>query len=146
MDDLYRFRDNHGMRFTLIEGGDLYTPKHIGVQPLLLADGKIAKLGHVDSSALHALSDTVTTIDASGCLVVPGWIDPHAHIIGAGGEEGFASRMPEILVGQIVCAGVTTVVGLMGTDTTTRHVASLHAKASQLWEEGVTGYFYTGGF
>jgi beta-aspartyl-dipeptidase (metallo-type) len=34
----------------------------------------------------------------------------------------------------------------MGTDTTTRHVASLHAKASQLWAEGITAYFYTGGF
>lgn len=134
------------MKFTLIEGGDLYTPRHAGVQPLLLGGGIIAKVGPVERSALHALSDEVTTIDATGCIVVPGWIDPHAHIIGAGGEDGFGSRMPEILFGQIVCAGVTTIVGLMGTDTTTRHVASLHAKASQLWEEGVTAYFYTGGF
>ena len=76
------------MRFTLIEGGDIYTPRHAGVQPLLLADGKIAKLGPVETTALHALSDEVTTIDATGCIVVPGLIDPHAHIIGAGRRAG----------------------------------------------------------
>lgn len=134
------------MNFVLIENGDLYTPRHEGVQDLLLADGTIARLGLVEPSALHALSEQVTTVDAAGCIVVPGIIDPHAHIIGAGGEEGFASRMPEILVGQIAKAGVTTVVGLLGTDTMTRHMACLHAKASQLWAEGITTYIYTGGF
>ena len=54
--------------------------------------------------------------------------------------------MPEIMVGQIVCAGVTTVVGLLGTDTMTRNMGCLHAKASQLWAEGITTYIYTGGF
>lgn len=146
MDGRGPFHDNRGMRFVLIEGGDIYTPRRAGVQPLLLADSKIVKLGPVETSALHALSDEVTTIDATGCIVVPGLIDPHAHIIGAGGEHGFGSRMPEIMVGQIVSAGVTTVVGLLGTDTMTRNMACLHAKASQLWSEGVTTYIYTGGF
>lgn len=134
------------MKFVLIENGDLYTPRRVGIQPLLLADGAIAKIGLVETAALHALSDDVETVDATGCIVMPGWIDPHAHIIGAGGEDGFASRMPEILAGQIVRAGVTTVVGLLGTDTMTRSMACLHAKASQLWAEGITAYIYTGGF
>ena len=56
------------MRFTLIEGGDIYAPRHAGVQPLLLADSKIAKLGPVEAAALHALSDEVRTIDATGVL------------------------------------------------------------------------------
>jgi beta-aspartyl-dipeptidase (metallo-type) len=134
------------MKFTLLEGGDLYTPRRAGVQPLLLADGKIARLGAIDHAALHAVGDDVEVLDVTNCIVTPGWIDPHAHIIGAGGEDGFASRMPEILVGQIACWGITTIVGLMGTDTTTRHVASLHAKAAQLCEEGLTAFIYTGGF
>lgn len=62
------------MRFVLIEGGDIYTPRRAGVQPLLLADSKIVKLGPVETTALHALSDEVTTIDATGCLVVPGLV------------------------------------------------------------------------
>jgi beta-aspartyl-dipeptidase (metallo-type) len=53
MDDLYRFRDNHSMRFTLIEGGDLYTPRQAGVQTLLLADGKIANCFYVPPAAIY---------------------------------------------------------------------------------------------
>jgi beta-aspartyl-dipeptidase (metallo-type) len=112
----------------------------------LLAGDRIAKIGMVDPKNLEELDLEFDVIDASGCLVLPGLIDPHVHLIGAGGEEGFASRMPEVLFSQIVCGGVTTVIGLLGTDTTTRNLSSLHAKASQLWDEGLSSYFYTGGF
>jgi beta-aspartyl-dipeptidase (metallo-type) len=85
-------------------------------------------------------------IDASGCIVMPGLIDPHAHLVGAGGEDGFGSRMPEISFEQLIDAGVTTVVGLLGTDTVTREPRCLLAKVNQLDEEGITPYMYTGGF
>lgn len=134
------------MLFTLIEQGDLYTPQQAGVQSMLLAGDKIAKIGQIDGKRLAALDVACETLDARGCLIMPGFIDPHAHLIGAGGEEGFASRMPEILFSQIVQAGITTVIGLLGTDTSTRHLSSLHAKAAQLWDEGLSAYMYTGGF
>jgi beta-aspartyl-dipeptidase (metallo-type) len=54
--------------------------------------------------------------------------------------------MPEIALHEIVSAGVTTVVGLLGTDTVTRHLECLHAKTRQLDDEGITAYMYTGGF
>ena len=69
------------------------------------------------------------TIDASGCIVLPGFIDPHQHILGAGGEAGPQTRMREIELRDIVRAGVTTVIGILGTDGTTRHLTSLLAKA-----------------
>lgn len=134
------------MNFTLIQGGDLYSPQPQGQQSLLLAGNQIAKVGVIDPQPLLAADVDLTVVDATGCVVVPGFIDPHEHLIGAGGEAGFASRMPEILASQILTAGITTVIGLLGTDTVTRHLASLHAKASQLWAEGITAYFYTGGF
>jgi beta-aspartyl-dipeptidase (metallo-type) len=124
----------------------VYTPDAAGLQSLLLVGEQIAKVGTISSKKLAALEMEVEIIDAAGCFVVPGFIDPHAHIIGAGGEEGFASRMPEILMSQLVCAGITTVIGLLGTDTTTRNLSCLHAKASQLYAEGLTSYIYTGGF
>jgi beta-aspartyl-dipeptidase (metallo-type) len=134
------------MKFTLIEHGELYGPQPLGTQSILLADGRIAKLGPVDQAALRTLEFELEVIDARGCVVTPGFIDPHAHLIGAGGEEGFASRMPEMLVSQIVCAGVTTLVGLLGTDTSTRNLNCLQAKAAQLCDEGLTAFMYTGGF
>jgi beta-aspartyl-dipeptidase (metallo-type) len=134
------------MQFTLIEHGTMYIPEARGAQSLLLAGDRIAKIGVIDRHSIRAVGLELDVIDASGCLVVPGLIDPHAHLIGAGGEEGFASRMPEMLMSQIVCAGVTTIIGLLGTDTSTRHLSCLHAKVSQLWDEGLTAYMYTGGF
>jgi beta-aspartyl-dipeptidase (metallo-type) len=134
------------MHFTLIEHGEVYAPQPIGPQSLLLLGEQIVKIGSLDAAGLIALGLECETVDARGCFVLPGLVDPHAHLIGAGGEEGFASRMPEVLPSQLALAGVTTVVGLLGTDTMTRQLSSLHAKVNQLWEEGFTAYMYTGGF
>jgi beta-aspartyl-dipeptidase (metallo-type) len=130
----------------LIENGEVYTPEPAGVTSLLLINDRIVKIGDIDHSALASLGLEYEVIDASGCYVVPGFIDPHEHLIGAGGEHGFTTRMPEISFEQLACSGMTTVVGLLGTDTTTRHLACLHAKVKQLKNEGLTAYLYTGGF
>lgn len=134
------------MEFTLLQNAEVFTPEPVGRQPVLIAGGKIAKIGAVTPDGLRGLGDDLAVVDLSGCALVPGLVDPHAHLIGAGGEEGFASRMPEVLVSQLVTAGVTTVVGLLGSDTSTRQLSCLHAKASQLCEEGLTAYMFTGGF
>jgi len=39
--------------------------------------------------------------------VTPGFIDPHEHLLGVSGEEGFATQTPEISVSEIICAGIT---------------------------------------
>ncbi len=131
---------------TLIEQADVYAPEHLGVQSILLAGSIILKLGEIDRQAVLALGMPCTVVDAAGCLAVPGLIDPHAHLIGAGGEQGFASRVPEVALDDIVSAGVTTVVGCLGTDTYTRHLTTLLAKVRQLDQQGVSAYMYTGGF
>jgi beta-aspartyl-dipeptidase (metallo-type) len=134
------------MTLTLIVGGEVCTPQPLGQQSVLLAHDKILKIGAIEAAQLQKLGFEMEVIDAKGCFVFPGFIDPHQHIIGAGGEQGFATRMPEVTVSQIALAGMTTVVGLLGTDTTTRDLKCLHAKTCQLWEEGITAYMYTGGF
>jgi beta-aspartyl-dipeptidase (metallo-type) len=134
------------MAFTLIRGGDVYAPQPQGQQSVLLAHDKILKIGAIEPALLRQLGVEVEVIDASGCVVLPGFLDPHEHIVGAGGEQGFATRLPEVTVSQIALAGITTVVGLLGTDTTTRDLKCLHAKTCQLWEEGITAYMFTGGF
>ncbi|HUS17245.1 MAG TPA: beta-aspartyl-peptidase [Chloroflexia bacterium] len=132
--------------FTLIENGKVYTPEAIGVQSVLLANDRIVQIGAVDGRKLAALDLPCVTVDATGCVVTPGFIDPHEHLIGAGGERGFGSRTPEVPLDEILQAGVTTVVGCLGTDTITRHLTALLGKARALTAAGITAYMYTGGF
>ena len=130
----------------LIKNGEVYGPGYIGQASILLWNNSIAKIGQIDEHTVRSLGLEVEVVDAHGCVVIPGLIDPHVHLIGGGGEAGFASRTPEIQLGDIVRSGITTVVGCLGTDGTTRHVPSLLAKARGLEEEGVTAYIYTGNY
>lgn len=131
--------------FTLIKNGDIYAPKYLGKTSILLNGSKIIEIGDLDERQLSSLFE-VDIIDASDMIVSPGIIDPHVHLIGGGGEGGFATRTPEIQLSSIVKAGVTTVVGCLGTDGTTRHMTSLLAKARGLEDEGITAYIYTGNY
>jgi beta-aspartyl-dipeptidase (metallo-type) len=85
-------------------------------------------------------------IDASGCLILPGLVDPHEHTIGAGGEQGYASRTTEVTADELLACGITTSIGCLGTDVTTRHLTTLLAKTRQLDEAGVSAFMLTGGF
>ena len=74
-------------------------------------------------------------------------MDPHQHLIGGSGECcGYSSLTPAITFAELAMAGITTVVGTLGTDTTTRGMASLLAKVKGLNDEGLTAYLYTGGY
>jgi beta-aspartyl-dipeptidase (metallo-type) len=131
---------------TLIKNGDILAPVPRGVQSVLVAGGKIAQIGEVDETALSRLGCEYDIIDAAECWLTPGLIDPHEHICGAGGEQGFGSRQPEVPLEALLKTGITTVVGCLGTDTTTRTLPGLLAKARQLEAGGITTYIYTGGF
>jgi beta-aspartyl-dipeptidase (metallo-type) len=129
----------------LIKNGEVYAPEYLGRQTILVIDNKITKIGDVNEKILEVDLD-VEVIDAQGCIIMPGIIDPHVHLIGGGGEGGFATRTPEIQLSEIVRSGITTVVGCLGTDGTTRHMTSLLAKARGLEEEGISTYIYTGNY
>src|SRR3954463_14792461 len=103
---------------TLIENGDVLAPEPLGPRSVLLTDGKIAKVGEVSRSAVEALGVECSVIDASGCIVAPGLIDPHQHLLGGSGEGGFNLQSPEFFIGEIVRWGITSVVGVLGVDTT----------------------------
>ena len=82
--------------------------------------------------------------DGSGKQLTPGLIDRHVHVSGGGGEGGFATRTPEIQLSALIQAGITTVVGLLGTDGVTRSVEDLIAKVKALKSEGISAYAMTG--
>jgi beta-aspartyl-dipeptidase (metallo-type) len=132
--------------FTLIENGELYTPKPVGRQSVLMARNQIFKVGDISRSAVEALGVEVDVIDASDCLITPGLIDPHQHLLGGSGEEGFASQTPEISASEIVTAGITTVVGCLGADTVMKTLPGLLAKVKGLKEEGLNAFMWSGGY
>lgn len=129
---------------TLIKHGDIYAPDYLGKKDILLVDRKIGFIQ--DKIELPENFVDVKIIDAKGKKVVPGFIDSHVHLIGGGGEGGFRTRTPEIQLTQATTAGITTLVGVLGTDGTTRTMPSLIAKARALEEEGITTYVQTGSY
>jgi beta-aspartyl-dipeptidase (metallo-type) len=131
---------------TIIKNGEVYAPQYLGRQTILIIGDKIAKIGNVKVDKYLDLDLEAEVIDAAGRIVMPGIIDPHIHLIGGGGEGGFATRTPEVQLTDLTQSGITTVVGLLGTDGTTRHLTSLLAKARALEEEGITTYIYTGNY
>lgn len=127
----------------LIKGALVYAPEYLGVQDILIADSRILKIDR-DIPAEEAYD--VEVLDGTDKLLFPGFIDSHVHILGGGGEGGYHTRTPEIMLTDITLGGVTTVVGCLGTDGTTRSMASLLAKARGLEEEGISAYIYTGSY
>jgi beta-aspartyl-dipeptidase (metallo-type) len=131
---------------TLIENGEIYAPEPRGRGSVLILGDRIARVGEVDARAAEALGLELAVIDATGCLVTPGLIDPHEHLLGGSGERGFSTQTPEIFLSELVGAGITTVVGCLGVDTTTKTMPGLLARAKALKEEGLTAFVYTGGY
>ena len=82
------------MSLTLIQNGDVYTPEPVGRPDVLLCVGNILKMGDIDTRGLAAADLDVEMVDASGCIVAPGFIDPHEHLLGGSGESGFAKSNP----------------------------------------------------
>jgi beta-aspartyl-dipeptidase (metallo-type) len=130
----------------VIQNGELFAPAAAGKADLLVIGNLIEKVGNVDLDAIERLDLETEVIDATDCFVVPGFIDPHEHLLGGSGEEGFSSQTPEIQLTEIVSAGITTVVGCLGVDTTMKTMPGLLARAKALKEEGLSAYIWSGGY
>lgn len=128
----------------LIKNADLYLPEHFGIGHLLIAGQQIVYLGQTLPELGGGLQ--FEEFDLEGQRVIPGFVDMHAHITGGGGEAGFSTQVPTVPISGFINAGVTTVVGLLGTDDITRSTSSLIARVYGLREEGLSAYCYTGGY
>lgn len=128
--------------FKLIKNAEVYAPESLGVNDILICNDKIIKI------APNITWDFPGTevIDATGKKAVPGFIDQHVHITGGGGESGFTTKVTEIGLSDIVRGGVTTLCGVLGTDSLSRNVESVLAKTKALNEEGLTVFCYTGSY
>ncbi|MCJ8340117.1 MAG: beta-aspartyl-peptidase [Pseudomonadales bacterium] len=127
-----------------IKNANLYTPEAVGLRNILIAGGKIVAIDSEEFSFADNIQ--IETVDLQGARVTPGFIDAHAHVTGGGGEVGFATQVPPVPISDFTAAGVTTVVGLLGTDDTTRNIENLVARTYALREEGMSAYCWTGGY
>ena len=124
----------------ILKNADVFSPEAEGRKDLLLAGGKILRV----EPDIQIPEKYCERFDAGQLIAVPGFIDAHVHLVGGGGEGGFATRTPELMLSAILRGGVTTVVGCLGTDGITRTMGNLVAKACGLEEEGISTYVYTG--
>ncbi|NMP22985.1 beta-aspartyl-peptidase [Sulfobacillus harzensis] len=128
---------------TLIRQGEVYDPNPRGRMDILTVGSQIVAMGH-DLAIPDWAEGTV--IAAEGLMVFPGLVDQHVHFAGGGGEGGPQFRTPELSLTELTRFGLTTVVGILGTDGTSRSVQSLLAKARALVAEGLNAWIYTGAY
>ena len=128
----------------VIKNIKVYSPKYLGIKDVVISSNKIE--GIYDNLNIPDNFINIKIIDGTNKMLFPGFIDNHVHINGAGGEGGFRMRTPELKLTDLTTAGVTTVIGCIGTDGVCRDMASLLAKAKSLEEEGITTYCYTGSY
>lgn len=128
----------------VLKNAEIFSPKYLGKKDILILNDKIALIEKDINLSISSMD--IEIYDFSGKIVLPGFIDSHVHISGGGGEGGFSSRTPEINLSQLIRAGVTTIVGCLGTDGITRSLENLYAKAKALEEEGISSFIYSGSY
>lgn len=130
----------------LIEHGEVYAPDPRGEQSVLVTNDRIETVGAVDRRSVESVGAEHEVIDATGCVILPGLVDPHEHLLGGSGEGSLALQTPMLFIDEIVRAGVTTVVGTLGVDTTMKTMAGLLARVKALEAQGLTAYVWSGGY
>ncbi len=132
---------------TILRNATVFAPEPIGQQTLILGGKSILWIGP-DEVAPHANSSAWVELDINldGATLIPGLVDGHAHPTGGGGESGPETRVPAPKLSTYTSAGVTTVVGMLGTDGETRNMESVCAATRALRVEGISAWCLTGGY
>src|SRR6476659_8837339 len=129
---------------TLLRNAELYDPAPRGRQHLLVAGETLVWVGRNVPALDRGLG--VVEEDLEGRRVIPGLIDGHVHLTGGGGEAGPHTRVPPVALTRLTAGGVTTAVGVLGTDDTVRSTAELVTVARGLIQEGLSAWCHTGGY
>ncbi|MCK4664466.1 MAG: beta-aspartyl-peptidase [Bacteroidales bacterium] len=127
----------------LIKNCEIYSPEPLGKKDVLIGGKQILA---IEDEIKLPQNIKHEEISADGLKLIPGLIDAHVHIAGAGGEGGPATRTPELKLSQLLEGGITTVIGCLGTDGFGRNVENVLMKVKALREDGVSSWMYTGSY
>src|SRR5271170_7460743 len=127
----------------LVQQCSVFAPESLGVCDVLIAGGEFVAIA---PEIPVPQGVTVKLIDGRGLKMIPGLVDLHAHLSGGGGEGGPATRTPAPTLSQFLEAGITTVVGCLGTDGFTRSLEDLLMRAKALKAEGIHSCIYCGAY
>ncbi len=128
----------------LLRNATVFSPEPLGVVDMLVGGERVLWIGS-SLDDLPAPLD-VDVVNLEGRIVIPGFVDGHAHLTGGGGEAGPHTRVPAPPLSQYTMAGVTTAIGVLGTDDVTRTTAELVATVRGLVAEGLSAWCHTGGY
>ncbi len=128
---------------TLLLNADLYAPQPLGRRAVLVGGGRVLALAERPPEIAGV---ELETVDLEGRRLIPGLIDAHVHVTGGGGEAGPHTAAPAPSLTRYTTAGVTSVVGLLGTDDTTRSTRALLRQVYALRAEGLSAWAWTGGY
>ncbi|MDI9918633.1 amidohydrolase family protein [Rhodococcus sp. IEGM 1379] len=127
-----------------ISNVDVYSPSPLGRCDVYVFDKKILSIGN-ETPDIPGVE--FRTLDGTGLVMVPGFIDSHLHFTGAGSiGAGPVSREPDFSFSEIVSYGITTAVGCPGADYLSRSMINLFQKARSLESEGLSTYFWSSGY
>ena len=127
----------------LLLHADVYAPEPLGPRAVLVGGGRVLS---ITEAAPELAGVEVRTTDLEGRRLVPGLVDAHVHVTGGGGEAGPHTAAPAPALTAYTAAGVTSVVGLLGTDDTTRTTGGLLRQVYGLRREGLSAWAWTGGY
>ncbi|WP_103382155.1 dihydroorotase [Pseudonocardia dioxanivorans] len=118
-----------------IVGSDVVTPEGPRRLDIGIADGRFALLAEPGG-----LPEAARTVDGSGCVTLPGAVDPHVHANGPLGESLGQSR--DVITSACLYGGTTTVIDFVWpstTDVARRSITADLAERVEAW----TGDSYT---
>lgn len=130
---------------TALRNARIFAPEDLGLRSLILGGGRILWMGDPEAAPKSG-AWLGEDLDLEGALVIPGLVDGHVHPTGGGGEAGPETRVPAPELSSYTRAGVTSIVGMLGTDAQTRDMGGLCATVRGLRALGIGAWCLTGGY